>query len=178
MLQSRVIALIVGLAIAGFSSVAVAQGLVIYPAKGQSAEQQSKDEIECQGWAKQNTGVDPLALATAATAPPPVSSAPAETSSRGGQRVKGAARGAVAGAAVGAIAGDAGKGAAIGAVGGTAAGGARKRREEREATTTQQQADAAAQQQASAQSAEVQQKLATFNKAYAACLEGKGYSVK
>jgi len=109
---------------------------------------------------------------------PPVSAAPAETSQRGGQRVRGAARGAAAGAAVGAIAGDAGQGAAIGVVGRTVAGGARKRREEREATTTQQQADAAAQQQASAQSTDAQQKLATFNKAYAACLEGKGYSVK
>ena len=178
MVQSRFIALIVGLAIAAFSSIAVAQSLVIYPAKGQSAEQQAKDEIECQAWAKQNTGVDPLALATAAAAPPPVSAAPADTSTRGGQRVRGAARGAVAGAAVGAIAGDAGKGAAIGAVGGTVAGGARKRGEEREAAATQKQAEAAAQQQASAQSAEVQAKLATFNKAYAACLEGKGYSVK
>jgi hypothetical protein len=54
------------------------------------------------------------------------SAAPADTSPRGGQRVRGAARGAAAGAAIGAIAGDAGKCAAIGAVGGTVAGGARK----------------------------------------------------
>jgi hypothetical protein len=157
MMQSKAVVWVTGFAIAAFSGIAVAENLVIYPAKGQSAEQQSKDELECQGWAKQNTGVDPRP---------------------GGQRVKGAARGAVGGAAIGAIAGDAGKGAAIGAVGGTMAGGSRKRREEREAATTQQSAQADAQQQAAAHSAEVQQKLATFNKAYAACLEGKGYSVK
>jgi YMGG-like Gly-zipper len=178
MMQSKAVVWVTGFAIAAFSGIAVAENLVIYPAKGQSAEQQSKDELECQGWAKQNTGVDPLALASEAAQPPPVSAAPADTSRPGGQRVKGAARGAVGGAAIGAIAGDAGKGAAIGAVGGTMAGGARKRREGREAATTQQSAQADAQQQAAAHSAEVQQKLATFNKAYAACLEGKGYSVK
>src|ERR671912_248205 len=45
----------------------------------------------------------------------------------GGERVKGAARGALGGAAIGAIAGDAGQGAGIGAVVGTAAGGRRAR---------------------------------------------------
>ena len=42
-----------------------AQGLIIYPAKGQSQAKQDKDEAECQTWAKNNTGVDPLALAHA-----------------------------------------------------------------------------------------------------------------
>ena len=155
---------------------AMGQGLVIYPAKGQSADQQAKDEGECQVWAKQNTGIDPLALANAASQPAPAA-APTQTAPSG-QRVKGAVRGAAGGAAIGAIAGDAGKGAAIGAAAGTVAGGARKRQAEQQAAAANQQAQAQAQGQAQAQSANTQAQLATFNKAYSACLEGRGYSVK
>src|SRR5689334_20474553 len=32
---------------------------IVYPAKGQSAEQQKKDEYDCHQWAVQKTGVDP-----------------------------------------------------------------------------------------------------------------------
>ena len=164
-------------ALLALASQAVAQSLVIYPAKGQSADQQTKDQSECQIWAKQNTGIDPLALANSASQPAPVAAAPAQPA-ESGQRVKGAARGAAGGAVVGAIAGDAGKGAAIGATAGTVAGGARKRQAGREADAANQQAQAQAQQQAQAQNSNTQAQLATFNKAYSACLEGRGYSVK
>lgn len=40
-----------------------AQDMIIYPAKGQSAQQMDKDKAECQAWAKKETGVDPLVLA-------------------------------------------------------------------------------------------------------------------
>lgn len=159
-----------------FASQAAAQSLIIYPAKGQSAAQQQKDEGECQTWAKNNTGIDPLALANQASQPAPVAAqAPPPP---GGQRVRGAARGAAGGAVVGAIAGDAGKGAAIGAAAGTVAGGARKRQQEEQVAASNQQAQAQAQQQAQSQKANTQSQLATFNKAYSACLEGRGYSVK
>jgi hypothetical protein len=164
------------LALLSFASQAVADGLIIYPAKNQSAKQQQKDEGECQTWAKNNTGIDPLALANQASQPAPVAAqAPPPP---GGQRVRGAARGAAGGAVVGAIAGDAGKGAAIGAAAGTVAGGARKRREEEQVAASNQQAQAQAQQQAAGQKANTQSQLATFNKAYSACLEGRGYTVK
>lgn len=166
------------LALAVLATAAPAEEVLVYPAKGQSPEQQSKDEGECHAWAKQKTGIDPVALASEASRPAPVASAPPSESGPGGERVRGAARGAAAGAAIGAIAGDAGKGAAAGAAAGTMAGGARKRAAEREAAAQQQRAQQQAQAQSEAQSAEVRQKLATFNKAYAACLEGRGYSVK
>ncbi len=140
-----------------FSTEVLAQ-LVIYPAKGQSAAQQQKDEGECYTWAKGQTGYDPAQASQAA--PPPQQPV-------GGERVRGAARGALGGAAIGAIAGDTGKGAAIGAVAGTMAGGARQRNKE---SANQQ---AAAQQQ---QSTAAQQE--GFQKAYAACFEGRGYTVK
>jgi hypothetical protein len=150
--------------ITAFSSTGFAQqslssslGLVPYPSKGQSAEQQGKDEGECYGWAKQQTGIDPTAVAS--TPPPP--SGPAVG---GGERLRGAARGALGGAAVGAIAGDTGKGAGIGAVAGTMAGGHRAR-----------QGQQAQSQQAQAAQAETSQH---FNKAFSACMEGKGYVIK
>ena len=86
--------------------VALAQKPSVYPAKGQSAQQKQKDDRECYAWAKQDTGIDPAV----ASAPAPQQTGPAVG---GGERVRGAARGAVGGAAIGAIAGDAGTGAAL-----------------------------------------------------------------
>ena len=135
-----------------------AQGPISYPAKGQSPEQQTRDKGECHVWAVQQSGFDPAKAQTAA-APPP--------SQPGGERVKGAARGAAAGAVGGAIAGDAGTGAAAGAAVGTMAGGKKKRDQAK-----QQQAQAQQQEQSAAQG------QATYQKAVAACLEGRGYTVK
>jgi hypothetical protein len=154
--------------ICGFAVTSSAQNLVIYPAKGQTAEQQNKDQTECQGWAKTNTGVDPVAIANA-SGQAPVAAAPPPQS---GTRVRGAARGAAAGAAVGAISGgDAGKGAAAGAAGGAVVAGSRQRRAERGAASANSQAQAQ-------QNANTQSQMATYNKAYQACLEGRGYTVK
>src|SRR5262245_43368974 len=36
---------------------------VAYPTKGQSADQQNRDEYECHEWAQKETGVDPVAVA-------------------------------------------------------------------------------------------------------------------
>ncbi|GAB7525807.1 YMGG-like glycine zipper-containing protein [Paraburkholderia sp. 2C] len=139
---------------------ATAQQPIIYPAKGQSAQKQASDMGQCQAWAKQNTGVDPAAIAQhAANQPPPQQPT--------GGRVRGAAGGAAVGAAVGAIAGDAGKGAAIGAAGGAVGGGIRQRHQ----AQSQQQQQQATQQQAS-------QALATYNRALSACMSGRGYTIQ
>ena len=147
-----------GLSAALTMTAAHAQGPVIYPAKGQSPEQQNKDRGECHVWAVQQSGFDP-AQAQAPAAPAP--------SQPGGERARGAARGAAVGAVGGAVAGDAGKGAAAGAAMGTMAGGMKQRDQAR-----QQQAQAQQQQQA------VTQKQAGYQKALGACLEGRGYTVK
>src|SRR4029453_4940434 len=104
-----------------------AQQPVIYPARGQSLEQQQRDQGECMAWAQQTTGVNPTGVAQGlANQPPPPQRGPFED-----ERVKGALVGALGGAAIGAIAGNkAGKGAAIGAVVGTVAGGARPQQRE------------------------------------------------
>jgi hypothetical protein len=137
---------------------AMAQKPLVYPAKGQSAKQQSKDDGECYGWAKQNTGIDP---AVVAQTPPPHSTGPAVG---GGERAKGALRGAAGGAVIGGITGDAGQGAAVGAAVGTMAGGHRARQNQQ-----------AQNQQAQNQQ---QQTIDTFYRAYGACMEGRGYTVK
>jgi hypothetical protein len=134
-------------------------GVFVYPAKNQEAARQQAEETECYGWAQKQTGVDP-------TAPPP---APAQTpTGPDGGALKGAAGGAAVGTAIGAIAGETGEGAAIGAI----AGGLRGRRKSKEKQKAQKQ-EAQAQSQAAHASARE-----TFNKAYGACLEGKGYTVK
>jgi hypothetical protein len=143
---------------------AFANDLIIFPNKGQSNSQMEKDKYDCYIWAKQQSGFDPNAAPTAA-APPPPTTAPQSSA------VKGAARGAVVGVAVGAIAGDAGKGAAIGATAG-GLGGAMKKRDQ--AASQQQAQQSAADQQAQQYAAG----LDKYNRAYSACLEGKGYTVK
>ena len=41
-------------------------GVVVFPAKGQTPQQQSQDEGECYAWSKGQTGVDPMAPAASA----------------------------------------------------------------------------------------------------------------
>jgi len=133
-------------------------GLFVYPQKNQTPEQQTTDEGACYASAQQQTGIDPAA-------PPP---APKEADKKKGGAVKGAAGGAAGGAAIGAIAGDAGEGAAIGAT----AGAVRGRRQQKKANK---QAEQQAQQQGQAQQ---QQTLDTFRRAFSACIDSKGYTVK
>jgi hypothetical protein len=130
----------------------------VYPAKGQSPDLQKKDESACYQWAVQQTGFDPAKPAAAPAAPPPPTTATGTTPGAG---ARGAVRGAVVGEVVG---GDASTGAAVGAA---AARGQSRR----------QNAAQAQQQQQTAQQATSQQQAA-FGKARAACLEGRGYTVK
>ncbi|MEW6077899.1 MAG: glycine zipper family protein [Thermodesulfobacteriota bacterium] len=147
-----------------FAGYAFAEDFMIFPGKGQSNEQLEKDKYDCYQWAKQQSGFDPMA-APQATTPPPQAEAPQTNA------VKGAARGALLGVAVGAIAGDAGKGAAIGAASGGLVGGMRKR----DQVAKQEQAQNNWEQQQAQQYAANRDK---YNRAYTACLEGKGYTVK
>jgi len=145
------------LATAAFAAGVPAQQIV-YPAKGQSAQQQKKDEGECHVWAVDNSKYDPANPPKQAAAAPPPTTASGTTPGAG---LRGAARGAVVGEVVG---GDAGAGAAAGAV------AARGQSRRQNAAAAQQQQQAAVQQD--------QAGLATYHKARAACLEGRGYSVK
>ena len=148
-----------GLALAALLSAAAAAAQpVVYPARKQSAELQSRDDAECRSWSQRSTGIDPARLASQPVAQ---DTGPA---TGGGERARGAARGAIGGLAIGAIAGDAGAGAGIGAVVGTMAGGREARRNQ-----------AARNDQAYA---ERDRAVDTYYRAYGACMEGRGYTVR
>jgi hypothetical protein len=138
-----------------------AQELFVYPAEGQTPDQQAADEAECRGFARNQTGFDPNAPVSVARS----SSPPPGTGSN-------AVRGAAVGATVGAIASGGStkrtkRAAAAGAAGGALIGGMQRR----DAQMREEQLRQQEQQQYA-------QALGNYNRAYTACLEGKGYTVR
>jgi hypothetical protein len=142
-----------------------AQEPIIFPAKGQSDEQMDQDKYTCYTWAKKESKFDPMAVPTA-SAPPPKQK---ETKASAG---RGAIGGALLGAGISKITGhSAKKGAVAGGVGGAVVGGSRK-------AGTEEKNKKANQQWANEQGAEYTQNRNHYNRAFAACMEGKGYTVK
>lgn len=142
------------------TGIAKSLGVYVFPSNDQNTKTQEADETTCYKWAMEQTGYDPLN-------PTKVAAAPVDKSPDGAA-IKGAALGAAGGAAIGAIAGDAGEGAAIGAI----VGGIRGRRAKKNADAAQEQNN---KQAAANYSAEL---LNDYKKAFSACMEGKGYTVK
>jgi len=164
-MKNRAMATVIFVAVMSFAGSTVAQELYVFPGKGQSQEQTEKDKFECYTWAKGQTGFDPMKPPTASSPPPPQH---APTTSP----LRGAARGAAVGAIVGEIADDdAGKGAAAGAAAGALMGGMRRR----DQMAQQKQRE---QEWAQKEAANYEAKRNDYNRAYTACLEAKGYTVK
>ena len=139
--------------------------MFIYPKGGQSNEQLEKDKYDCYQWAKKQTGFDPMEVPRA-SAPPP------KQEPKKGGALRGVLGGALLGAAVGEIANDdAGKGAAIGAAAGGLFGGARRHKQVK-------QQEAEEQQWANEQAAQYSSRRNSYNRAFAACLEARDYTVK
>ena len=138
----------------------LANEVIVFPAKGQSNEQMEKDKYSCYGWGKEQTGFDPMAQPTTSTPPPSQ-----EKKSGGG------VRGALGGAALGAIIGDSSKSARSGAAAGALIGGVRQGSANR---ATEQKTEQWKQQEAS----KYANNRNDYNRAYSACLEGKGYTTK
>ena len=156
-LRNGLLAALCGLCIA---ATGMAQELMIFPNDDQSAEKQEEDKFACYSWAKGETAFDPMAPITA-TEPPPQQSA----------KQGGLARGAARGAAVGQIVGGDSSSTKSGAAAGAAIGGMRRNDQKRK------------EQQAQQQWEQEQQQIYTenrnrYNRAYAACLEGKNYTVR
>lgn len=131
---------------------------IIYPSGGQSLDQQAADEGACRSWAQQQTGMYPGQAAPGYYGTPQQQGAPI---------LGGAARGAAIGAVGGAIAGDAGKGAGMGAAMGATAGLFRKNQQRRQEAYANDQAMAA-----------YQADMGRYNQAFAACMQGRGYTVR
>lgn len=145
----------------GASATSAAQELMVFPNKDQTAEEQQQDEFTCYNWAKGETGFDPMVVPTA-TEPPPQESA---------TKQGGVGRGAVRGAAVGQLIGGDSSSTKSGAAAGAAVGGMRRqdqvRKEQAEMQRWEQE-----QQQIYAENRN------RYNRAYAACMEGKDYTVR
>jgi len=159
----RVTCRVVGAAAAIIIPTVAAAQPYVYPARGQSQQQQEFDRGQCYSWAVQQTGFDP-ANPRVATGPPPMPGAPQ------GGLLRGGAGGAAMGAIGGAIGGNAGEGAAIGAAVGGLFGAIRRARWAEE--QRQEQMNYASQQQNA-----MAQGRANYNQAFSACMTGRGYSV-
>jgi hypothetical protein len=144
-----------------------AQDPIVYPAEGQSEDQMEKDKFECYTWSRDKTGFDPMKTPTTQTGPPAKE-----------KEVWGAGKTAVAGGAGGAIVGGAmgGRkglltGGLIGAAGGAAVGaGRRSSQRNREEQKRKEWEQREANNYARARN--------EYNRAFGACMEGRGYSVK
>lgn len=137
----------------------------IFPARGQSPDQQRVDEAAAYDWATKQTGWDPYQAK--AVLDQQSQGATEQAGAALGGAVKGGAGGALMGVAIGAIAGDAGKGAAIGATAGGMTGGMRSRRTMKAAGGS-----------ANAAAAAYQQQFQFWDRNFVAALEGMGYSVR
>ena len=134
--------------------------MMVFPAKGQSNEQLEKDKFACYSWGKEQSGFDPMA------SPPTAAPVPAPPKKTGG-----VLKGGLGGAALGAIIGDSSKATKRGAAAGALIGGVRQH-------SANSKSARASQQQQQSQSNAYAANRSKYNRAYAACLEGKGYSVK
>ncbi len=146
---------------------ASAQDPIIYPAEGQSQDQMERDEFECFRWARDQTGFDPMKTPEA-TSPPP------QKQARRGGAGRGAVGGAAAGAVIGGIAGGrkgAGRGALIGGGGGALIGGMRRENQRK-------QEEQARNQWEREQINNYTRARNEYNRAFAACMTGRGYVVK
>ncbi|MDJ0828969.1 MAG: hypothetical protein QNI92_03895 [Desulfobacterales bacterium] len=144
-----------------------AKDFMVYPAKGQSMDQMEKDKFECYRWAKEESGFDPMDTPTASKPPPAKEK---EVWGAGKTGLAGAAGGAIIGGLTGGGKG-AGRGALIGGAGGALIGGARRsdqrtREEQRRKQWEQEQV------------AQYTRNRNNYNRAYSACLEGRGYTVR
>lgn len=150
--------------------------LMIYPAKGQSAQQLSDDRYACYVQAVQQSGFDP------ANPPADVSTGPVKVkvpdNPNEGAAKKGTVAGAIAGAAIGSRDRDAVGGAIAGAIVGQAVGGAI---EAKGGAKAREQARAEAKQEAASrakQRADLAARRAHYRVAMQECMEGRGYTVR
>jgi hypothetical protein len=140
-------------------------GQYIYPTQGQDRAKQTKDEADCSAWATQQTGFDP------AKAP----AAPAGGAGLSGSTVA-AAMGAIPGtgglgSAAGMLGGAGGQASSVAALGGLAGGVGGQ-------AATASQALGMLNQVKGGQQQPAKPSQADYDQARAACLSGRGYSVR
>jgi hypothetical protein len=148
-------------------------GTYAFPQKGQSPEQQKTDENSCAQWAADQTGLNPAVLQyqqeeAMAGQQQAAATQQASQPSTGMRIAKTAMRGAALGGISNSMDDGAGKGAAMGAAIGVA--------KARDVKKEQQVAGVV--DGANAKSDKVQADTQTYLRAYTACMEGNGYSIR
>jgi hypothetical protein len=143
--------------------------LYYYPKAGQTVEQQSRDHYECYNWAVQQTGFDPNDIDIPAQARVQVVPVPPPGHDMAAMSVAGAIIGALIAGPRNALGG-----AAVGAAGGAMIGAASDASRQE---TARQSEEAYATRDGTIE-LDLERKATEFRKAMAACLEGRGYSVR
>jgi hypothetical protein len=148
---------------------------IIYPARGQSPTEQSRDRYECYEWSKRQTGFDPTQSQGHASMPAAKSSMRSSSVSASASTAGAMVGGAASGATIAELTHhDVGRGAAIGALGGGLV--AQAKQQQQQAQMKQQQAAQA--QAAQAQAASRNQQRSAYDRALGACMEARGYTVR
>jgi predicted lipid-binding transport protein (Tim44 family) len=151
---------------ASLSAPALAQEQIIYPAKGQSNEQMEQDRFQCYTWARDNSGFDPMA--------PPTTSSPPPRQKDTGSVGRSAVTGGLIGGAIGGITKGSkkglGRGAAAGAVTGGVLGGVKSNKKKNQNAQRQQDWE-------NQEIARYNQGRNDYNRAFGACMTGRGYTV-
>jgi hypothetical protein len=146
-------------------------GTYAFPQKGQTPEQQKQDESACAQWAQGQTGLSPEELQQqqqAAAASQQQAAQEADKPRVARKLGKAALTGAALGGIDDAMDDGAGKGAAMGAT----VGASRMRSENLEKKADAQVGAA------DAQAEQAQANTQEYTRAYCACMEGKGYSIR
>jgi len=143
--------------------------LYYYPKAGQTTEQQSRDHYECYNWAVQQTGFDPNDIDIPAQARVEVVPVPPPGHDTAAMSVTGAIIGALIAGPRNALGG-----AAVGAAGGAMLGAASDASRQE---TARQLEEAYATRDGTIE-LDLEREATEFRKAMAACLEGRGYSVR
>jgi hypothetical protein len=151
----------------------ISSEVFFYPNHGQPPAQQDRDRYECYLWARQQTGFEPSAPHLAPHQRLRVVPRPPA-----GQDT---VAGALTGAAVGAVIGsphNTGEGAIIGAMAGATLGAISDAARQQNADALQSSYDQQAARLSAEQYAELDRQSRNYRRAMAACLEGRGYSVR
>jgi hypothetical protein len=146
-------------------------GTYAFPQKGQTQEQQKKDESSCAQWAQDKTGLDPSVLQHQQEQAMASQQQAAEVANNPRVARK-LGRAALTGAALGGINDNMDDGAGQGAVMGLTLGASQTMAQNKEKKV---QAEANA---ANAQVQKAQAETQNYVRAYCACMEGKGYSIR
>ena len=142
---------------------------IIFPKEGQSREQKQQDEAYCRDWSQDETGVDPAYIrAKLEAVTEQLNNQSAYAPSRGRRLLRGAALGAAMGGIDDGIDNNVGKRAVQGVV----LSGSRARQDSKQAYKEKQVQSLIAKQQ------QLLEQYDEYMRAFAVCMDAKGYSVR